>query len=99
MIKRYLSMISVVMAMGFMCMSPASAMDTAFNPSFDAPAPDKAITFDDTPVIEPAVQHSAIDSQTEKQHLLAQDHKSVAFSSVQGGGVTSTQGGRPVSHS
>lgn len=97
MVKRFLSMLSVILAMGFVFMSPASAMDTDFALSFDAPAPDKAISIDDNQVVLPTAS-MIIEKPIEKTYSVTSRFNAVVFSEAKGGGFSLAHGIRPRSY-
>lgn len=100
--KKILSMISVVLAMGLMLMSPAAATDTepnsGFMLSFEALATDMAISIDDNWVVKPSTSNLITEKPMEKQNFVAVQRDTPAFSGVKGGGFSLIHGSKTSSY-
>ncbi len=89
MIKRTLSFLSVILAMAFVFMAPANAIDAKYGVvSFENDTDTVPTQFDHDPVMVPDIQSDFIDNPDENYNSVYIDHAGVDFSSVKGGGFS-----------
>jgi len=97
MVKRLLSLISVVLAMGFVFMSPAAAVeyepDSKMMVSNDDTTVATAIpiAFNKFDMIELTLSYDDLEKHEYYYYFKSEKHKPVVFSNVQGGGFSLAQ--------
>ena len=89
MVKRTLSFLSVILAMSFVFMAPANAMDSEYGAvSFENDADALPTQFDHKIVMLPDIQFDLVEMPDENYKSVDIDNILVTFSSVKGGGFS-----------